>query len=90
VTSQGHPCARFRRALDNGSLLSARAASTELEHVGLADALELTLLIRTKEPTRFCAAALRWHAGTARTQERCGVSECYVLGRHSASQCPTC
>ena len=34
----------------------------ELQHVGLAEALELTLLILAKEPTRFRAAALRWHA----------------------------
>ncbi len=30
--------------------------------MGLADALELTLLILAKEPPRFRAAALRWHA----------------------------
>jgi len=62
VTSQGHPYARFRRALDNGNLLAARAAAIELKHVGLAGALELTLLILAKEPARFRAAALRWHA----------------------------
>jgi hypothetical protein len=43
-------------------LLVARAAATELKHVGLAEALELTLLILAKEPMRFRAAALRWHA----------------------------
>jgi hypothetical protein len=52
----------FRRALDNGNLLGARAAATELQHVGLAEALELTLLILANEPTKFRAAALRWHA----------------------------
>jgi len=44
------------------NLLGARAAAAELEHVGLAEALELTLLILAKEPARFRAAALRWHA----------------------------
>jgi hypothetical protein len=44
------------------NLLAARAAATELNHVGLAKALELTLLILAKEPTRFGAAALRRHA----------------------------
>ena len=43
-------------------LLAARAGAIELKHVGLAEALELTLLILGKEPTRFRAAALRWHA----------------------------
>src|SRR5687768_8080382 len=60
--STGGSYGRFRRALDNGNLLAARAAAIELKHVGLAEALELTLLILDKEPTRFRAAALRWHA----------------------------
>jgi hypothetical protein len=42
--------------------LPLRAAAAELNHVGLAEALELTLLILGKEPNRFRAAALRWHA----------------------------
>ena len=62
MTSSGGSYSRFRRSLDNGNLLAARAAATELQHVGLAEALELTLLILAKEPTRFRAAALRWHA----------------------------
>jgi hypothetical protein len=62
MTSSGSAYGRFRRALDNGNLLAARAAATELQHVGLAEALELTLLILAKEPPRFRAAALRWHA----------------------------
>ena len=62
MTSSGGSYSRFRRSLDNGNLLAARAAATDLNHVGLAEALELTLLILAKEPTRFRAAALRWHA----------------------------
>jgi hypothetical protein len=62
MTSGGSAYGRFRLALDNGNLLAARAAAIELNHVGLAEALELTLLILAKEPTRFRAAALRWHA----------------------------
>ena len=54
------------RALPPGDrqwqLPGARAAASELKHVGLAEALELTLLILAKEPMRFRAAALRWHA----------------------------
>jgi hypothetical protein len=60
--SSGGSYSRFRRSLDSGNLLAARAAASELKHVGLAEALELTLLILAKEPTRFRAAALRWHA----------------------------
>jgi hypothetical protein len=62
MTSSGSSYGRFRRALDSGNLLAARAAATELKYVGLAEALELTLLILTREPARFRAAALRWHA----------------------------
>jgi hypothetical protein len=62
MASSGSTHGRFRRALDSQNLLAARAAATELDHVGLAEALELTLLILSKEPTRFRAAALRWHA----------------------------
>jgi hypothetical protein len=62
MTSSGSAYGRFRRALDNGNLLAARAAAIELKHVGLAEALELTLLILAKEPKRFRPAALRWHA----------------------------
>jgi len=62
MTASGGAYSRLRRSLDNGNLLAARAAATELQHVGLAEALELTLLILAKEPVRFRPAALRWHA----------------------------
>ena len=61
VTSQGSPYSRFRRALDGGNATIALAAAADLEHVGLADALELLLLIHDAEPSRFERAALRWH-----------------------------
>jgi hypothetical protein len=61
VTSQGHPHARFRRALASGNLLIAEAAARELQTIGLADALELCLLYRY-EPARYERAAARWIA----------------------------
>jgi len=61
VTSQGSPYARFRRALDRGNLLEALSSASELEHVGLAEALELCLLLREKQPARYTRAALSWH-----------------------------
>jgi hypothetical protein len=61
VTSQGSSYARFRRALDRGNVLDALSSASELEHVGLAEALELCLLLREKEPARYTRAALRWH-----------------------------
>ena len=61
MTSEGHAYARFRRALDSGKAAAALSVASELEHVGLADALELCLLVREKEPKRFDRAALRSH-----------------------------
>jgi hypothetical protein len=52
VTSQGHPYARFRRAIASGNLLIAEAAARDLQQLSLADALELCLLNRG-EPERY-------------------------------------
>jgi hypothetical protein len=61
VTSQSSAYHRFRRALDRGNVTEALSSASELQHVGLAEALELCLLLRDKEPKRFHRAALRWH-----------------------------
>jgi hypothetical protein len=66
VTSQGSPYMRFRRALDRGNVTEALSSASELEHVGLAEALELCLLLRDKAPARYPRAALRWHGRLCR------------------------
>jgi hypothetical protein len=66
VTSQGSPYMRLRRALDRGNLTEALSSASELEHVGLAEALELCLLLRDKAPERYPRAALRWHGRLCR------------------------
>jgi hypothetical protein len=66
VTSQGSPYMRFRRALDRGNVTEALSSASELEHVGLNEALELCLLLRDKQPARYPRAALRWHARLCR------------------------
>jgi hypothetical protein len=53
---------RFRRALDRGHVTEALPAAGELQFVGLAEALELTLLLADEEDARYERAALRWHA----------------------------
>jgi hypothetical protein len=53
---------RFRRALDHGNVTEALSAADELRFVGLAEALELTLLLADEEDARYGRAALRWHA----------------------------
>jgi hypothetical protein len=61
VTSQGHPYARFRRALATGNACLAEAAARDVQHVALRDALELCLLYRD-DPERYERAAARWIA----------------------------
>jgi hypothetical protein len=59
VTSQGSAYGRFRKALDGGNALIARAAAAELEQVPLGDAIALTLLIADQEPALYDRAAVR-------------------------------
>jgi hypothetical protein len=61
VTSQGSAYLRFRRALDRGNVTDALSAAGELQFVGLAEALELTLLLADGEREKYERAALRWH-----------------------------
>lgn len=62
VTSEGHPYAVFRRAIDRRNLAVAWATASELRRIALADALALLLLVRERDPPRFERVALRWHA----------------------------
>jgi hypothetical protein len=56
---------RLRRALDHGNVTDALSAASELQHVSLAEALELCLVLRDKAPERYPRAALRWHGDCA-------------------------
>jgi hypothetical protein len=60
VTSQGHPYARFQRALASGNLVIIEAAAAELPRVGLDDALLILSLLADKGDPRFDRAAARW------------------------------
>jgi hypothetical protein len=53
---------RFRRALDRRNVTEALSAATEIQVVGLVEALELTLLLADRDPAKYERAALRWHA----------------------------
>ena len=59
MTSDGSPYTRFKRALDAGNLLQARAAATELPNVNLDDALRIVWLMREDEAL-YERAAMRW------------------------------
>jgi hypothetical protein len=53
---------RFRRALDRGNVTEALSAASELQFVGLAEALELTLLLLVDgDLEKYNRAAARWH-----------------------------
>jgi hypothetical protein len=52
--------------LDRGNVTEALSSASELEHVGLAEALELCLLLRDKVPERYPRAALCWHGRLCR------------------------
>ena len=59
-TSQGRPRTVFARALQSGNLVVAEGLARELGRSSLAEALELTILIAKKEPTRLPRVAVRW------------------------------
>jgi hypothetical protein len=60
MTSQGTAHGRFQRAIRNRNLLNAEMAARELGGLSLADALDLTLLMRDVETWRYERAAVRW------------------------------
>jgi hypothetical protein len=62
VTSDGHPYARFRRALGGTSVTMIRAAAADLGHVSLEDGLAICLAFLDLEPATFPRAASRWAA----------------------------
>jgi hypothetical protein len=75
VTSQGSAFMRFRRALDRGNVTEALSAAGELHFVGLAEALELTLLLADGEEAKYERAALRWHARFAYETKNVDIRE---------------
>jgi hypothetical protein len=60
MTSQGTAHGRFERAIHRGHLQAAEMAARELGGLSLADALDLTLLMREIETWRYERAAVRW------------------------------
>jgi hypothetical protein len=50
------------RALDRRNVTEALSAASEIQVIGLVEALELTLLLADRDPAKYERAALRWHA----------------------------
>jgi hypothetical protein len=59
VTAQGHPRARFRRAIEGGWIFHAELAAREAANLSLAEALEFVCLYAEAEPSKFERGALR-------------------------------
>lgn len=79
VTSQGHPYARFRRALLTKNVLLIQAAARELQHVALDDALRILVVLAEKGDDRFERAAARF-AARATVERRLSLADArYVL-----------
>lgn len=79
VTAQGSAFTRFRRALDHANVVEALSAASELEHVGLVEALELCLLLLDREPSKYPRAALRWHGRYCREVPDVGLEEAQAV-----------
>ena len=75
MTAQGSAYMRFRRALDRGNVTEALSAASELDFVGLSEALELTLLLAEGDPERYDRAALRWHVRFAQETKNVDLRE---------------
>ena len=75
MTSQGSPHTRFRRALESGNPLIARAAAHELAEISLPDALSLLLLIRDREQANYPRLAIRWHRRLTDSARRMSLEE---------------
>jgi hypothetical protein len=65
VPSQSPAYVRFRRALDHGNATEALWAAGEVEFVGLAEALELTLLLAEGDSGRTDWQPQRWPSSSA-------------------------
>jgi hypothetical protein len=59
-TSQGRSYGIFQKAIQRRNVVAALAAARELPQLSLLDALELTMLIARKDPSRYPRVAARW------------------------------
>jgi hypothetical protein len=60
MTSQGHPHARFRRAIERRALWMAEDAAREMGPLSLEDALQLVHLYAERGSPKYEAAAMKW------------------------------
>jgi hypothetical protein len=65
----------FRRALDRGNVTDALSAAAELQFIGLAEALELTLLLANADQDKYERAAVRWRVRFVYESKNVGIRE---------------
>jgi hypothetical protein len=82
VTSEGHPYAVFRRALERRHVAAAWAAAAGLPQLTLADALALCLLVRDREPQRYGPLAVRWLSRFCKEQPAVELDEAALVAAH--------
>src|SRR5919204_7067835 len=75
MTSQGTPHGRFARAIRARHLQQAIHAAHEVEHVTLANALELTILAAEIGDERWPKLAARWHSRFVEETPGIGAAE---------------
>ena len=85
MTSEGHPYAVFRRALERRSVAAAWAAAAGLPQLTLADALALSLLVRDREPHRYDRVAVRWLARFCDEEAGVELDEAMLVAAHLAA-----
>jgi hypothetical protein len=84
MTSQGSAYGRLRRGLQQRSVVVAMSAAGELDHVSLADALELVLLLAEAGDARYPRAAARWH-GRLATERGLGLVDSQLVAASLAA-----
>ena len=80
MSIKGGPHQRFRRALEIGRLPLVLSAAAELPRLGLADALEVLLLIADQDPPRYERAAARWLGRLALERPATTLAELRLAG----------
>lgn len=75
VSVKGSAYARFQRALARGELDLIRDAAAELPRVDLVDALQICLIMSSRDAERFDRAAARWLARFTLEAPRVGLDD---------------
>ena len=77
--SDGHPYARFRRALLTGTLRIILPAAAELERIGLGDALKILVVLAERSATRVFDLAAARFAGRTIVERRLGLVDARLV-----------